>query len=147
LLLFVTGPAARVVERAFGQGENELPLFWAKGVLVAVSVVLAGLLFLVSDYTKVRLAVGAERSVLREVGRTLAFVFFYRPGALVAFALCELVSLAVLGVSAVVSSWVVPNGPWEVALLALVQQVTVLARMWVRLVFWSTELEIVRGNT
>jgi hypothetical protein len=147
LLLFVTGPVSTAVGQVFGRGEDEMPLFWATGALYALSVVVAALLFAISDYTKVRLAVGVERSVVREVGRTLAFLFAYRPGALVAFALCESVSLAVLGVSAVVSSWVVPNGLWEVALLALVQQLIMLARMWVRLVFWSTELEIVRGNT
>jgi hypothetical protein len=145
-LLLVTGPAFSVVGQAFGRGENEAPLFWATGALYAVSVILAALLFAVSDYTKVRLAVGIERSVLRELGRTLAFLFVYRPGALFAFALCESVSLAVLGVSAVVSSWVAPSGLWEVALLALLQQLIMFARMWVRLVFWSTELEIVRGT-
>lgn len=146
LLLFVTGPASTVVAQAFGHGENEMPLFWAKGALYAASVVVAALLFAISDYTKVRLALGAERSVVRELGRTLAFLFVNRPGALVAFALCECLSLAVLAVSAVVSSWVVPSGIWEVVLLALVQQLIMLARMWVRLVFWSTELEFVRGN-
>jgi hypothetical protein len=146
VLLLMNGPAAALVERVARGSDAEWPALGLNLVRYGATFVLLGAVVLVADYTRVRMILDDSPSALAEAGRSVGFVLA-RPAAIGAFALCELLSLAVLAVAAVLNRADRPATAPGVAALLVAYQAVMLARMWVRLTFWSAELEIVRGDT
>jgi len=116
------------------------------GIIFAV--VMFFLLFLVNmifDYAKIRTVVGDGRSMIVQTGKAIGFVFknFGRTMGLYYFiGVLGIVFMVIYGVVEPQISQVTPL----LVLLAFVwQQVYMLARIWVRLTFFSSQLNLFMG--
>ncbi|MDH5406185.1 MAG: hypothetical protein OEX80_06570, partial [Candidatus Aminicenantes bacterium] len=112
------------------------------------AVVMFFLLFLVNmifDYAKIRTVVGDGRSMIVQTGKAIGFVFknFGRTMGLYYFiGVLGIVFMVIYGVVEPRISQVTPL----LVLLAFVwQQVYMLARIWVRLTFFSSQLNLFMG--
>jgi hypothetical protein len=107
---------------------------------------------LVLDYAQVRAVVEDRRSMVGAVRASLAFIRRNWVNALALFAL----DYAMLGAVVAWYVWLEPGwylrfGPtrpvgWTIAALLVVNQAYVIARLWIRLVFWASETALFQSR-
>ena len=146
ILYFVLVPNVYKIVNSVSQTAFSERVPMVIGLIFAV--VMFFLLFLVNmifDYAKIRTVVGDSRSMLKETGRAIAFVFrnFGRTMGLYYFiGLLGIVFMVIYGVVEPQISQITPL----LVLLAFVwQQVYMLGRIWVRLTFFSSQLNLFIG--
>ena len=117
-------------------------------VALILSVVMFFLLFLVNmifDYAKIRTVVGDSRSMLKETGRAIAFVFKNFGKTLGLYYFIGLLGIAFMVIYGTVEPQILQTTPLLVLLAFVWQQVYMLGRIWVRLTFFSSQLNLFMG--
>lgn len=144
VLWVMNGPVAWLVERTVGEAANEWPVLIATALRYGLTILLLFGVLLVADYARVLITLDGAASALGAVSLALQYVVA-RPAAVGAFVLCEGVSLLTFGFVWALQQAPEPAGWAGLLALVVAQQAIMVARMWTRLVFWATEIEVVRG--
>jgi len=136
---------SRAGNKIWGEGSEQTPLVYWSWFRVALLFALCGLVGLVFDYARIRLVATDSTKAFRAAGAAIRFVFsnFGRTARLyVAVWAILLVLLAVYrGVAGIIGQAALSL----VVLLFLVRQAMVLARVWVQLLFYSSQAEMYRS--
>jgi hypothetical protein len=118
--------------------------FVALGLYAVVALLLAGC-NLIFDYAKVRAVVEDRRSMFGAVRAALGFIGRNRAAAILLYALDVALFLFVLAVYALVAPGA-GSGGFSLWIGFAVGQLYVLARLWVKLVFWASETALFQGR-
>ncbi len=134
-----------IINRIGGTADSER-VAMVLGLIFAV--VMFFLLFLVNmifDYAKIRTVVGNGKSMLKETGKAIGFVFknFGRTMGLYYF--IGVLGIIFMVIYSVVEPQISQVTPLLVLLAFVWQQVYMLARIWVRLTFFSSQLNLFMG--
>jgi len=127
----------RVYRLAIHDMSVERNAFGVRLVLYAIFLALVGAANLVFDYTKVRAVVEDRRSMIGALGASARFIR-RNPGALALYLLNVAVFVLCVAAYAVVAPGASGSGAAVWAGVAI-GQVYVLARLWIKLVFWASE--------
>jgi hypothetical protein len=100
---------------------------------------------LVLDYAKVRIVVEDRRSVLGALGGAVRFLRRHGGAAATLYLADAVLFAAVLAVYAAVAPGAGSTG-WSMWLGFAIGQLYVLARLWVKLVFWASETAFFQGR-
>ena len=117
-------------------------LSWGRLLLVAFFFILINMIF---DYAKVRIVVEEGRSAIAAGFRSIKFVFKNFRKTLAVYLLCFLLGVIVIAIYNPLES-VLPQytRKWVIAVFIL-QQLFILARVYVRLTFFSSEVILYEG--
>jgi hypothetical protein len=128
--------------KIWGEGSEATPLIHWGWFRAAVLLCLLGLVNLVFDYARVRLVADDQRKTLRATIAAFRFVWKNLPSTLglyaIVCAIAGLIFAAYLGVSHSLAQ----TSLGLVLILLLVRQGMVLAKVWSRLLFYSTACEL-----
>ncbi len=146
ILYFLIGAnLSRLVNRLGVTAFSErLPM--VVGLIFAV--VMFFLLFLVNmifDYAKVRTVVGEGRSMLKETGKAIGFVFKNFGKTMGLYYFLDLLGIAFMVIYGVVEPLISQATLFLVLLAFVWQQIYMLGRIWVRLTFFSSQLNLFMG--
>jgi hypothetical protein len=114
-------------------------LFLVKNILLGVVLLLAVMVF---DYAKIRLVMERSRSVLAECLWTLRFVSDHRWLTLGVFYAVGLVGVALMVLYLSVDALLTPKSLWVLVAAFVLQQAFMFSRMWLRVAFYSAEMEL-----
>ena len=123
----------------------EQSAFFIRGVLYLVFGLILAACNIVFDYAKVRAVVEDRRSMVGAVGAGVRFIQRNSSGAFALYLADFALFLIVLAVYAAVAPDAGGAG-WSMWLGFLVGQAYVLARLWVKLVFWASETALFQGR-
>lgn len=147
-LLFYAAVAAlaagggKVIDKVWGEGLEAKPIIIGEWITQVVTFLLLGLVATVFDYAKVRLAVDGSRKTWRAAIGSARFVFcnFSRTmGGWAVVTLCGVVFFVLWrGVENAIES----RTMGAVVLLILAQQLYVISRIWIRLMYWGVAIEL-----
>lgn len=141
-LLVFRGVSRLAIEKAWGEGMEEAPVYVARQASMAILLLLAGYAVTVVDFTRARLAAEGSRRALATLVRTMRWVAMnpvltFGPWAILGcvFALVTVVYLKV-------SNWIPTSAIPLVVFLIILQQAYVLARVVLRFAGWGATIEI-----
>jgi len=141
----VNAGLAAIGEKIWGKGSEATPLVHWSWFRAAVILTLLGLVNLVFDYTAIRLVAEDSRQPFRGLWRScrLLFANFGRTAGLAAvlWAIMLLLIAVYFGISQLFAQRTLA----AVFVLLLVRQAMVLARIWSRLLFYSSQCEMYDG--
>lgn len=123
--------------RDWTQEKYVLFINWGRLLVAAFLFMVVNMVF---DYAKVRLVVEQGRSALAATFRALQFVFKHLSLTLRVFLLCALLGLLIVALYNPLEHILPQNTKRWVILVFLLQQCFILARMYVRLTFFSSEI-------
>lgn len=112
--------------------------FAVRVALYAVFTLLIAVFNLLFDYAKVRAVVEDRRSMLGALAGSVRFVRS-NPAAVVVYTINVALFLAVVAAYAVVAPGA-PAAGWKTWAVIVIGQLYVLARLWVKLTFWASEV-------
>jgi hypothetical protein len=135
----------RLGRRLIANATDERVAFSVRLALYAVFGLSLALCNLVFDYTKVRTVVEDRRSVIGAIVASLRFIVRNRAAAVALYALDAALFVATLVLYAIVAPGVGGAG-WSVWMALAIGQLYVLARLWVKLVFWASETALFQGR-
>jgi len=146
ILYFIVVPNAYKIVNRLGETAFSERVPMVVGLIFAI--VMFFLIFLVNmifDYAKIRTVVGDGRSMLKETGRSIGFVFrnFGRTMGLYYF--IGLLGIVFMVIYGAVEPLILQTTPLLVLLAFVWQQVYMLGRIWVRLTFFSSQLNLFLG--
>jgi hypothetical protein len=145
LILAIGAGMSKGADKIWRDGLVAAPLVYAGWVRGAVVLVLFALVNMVFDYAKIRMVTDYSRSAFRATGRSIRFVFSHlgRCAAVWAtlFAFGLLLYLAYDRLAALVPK-VTMTGIWVMLFL---QQLYIVARIWLRLNFWAAQTHLYLG--
>jgi hypothetical protein len=133
--------ALKVLDR---QATTEWPALIISNVRILALVLLLGLVSMFFDYVKIGLVTGARKKALRETWRTLAFVGRRFLKAWGLYLLSGLVFVLLTLIYLEIARVLPKNRPLLVLLFFFWQQLYVLGRQASKLLFFATELELVK---
>ena len=145
LALALFFPLLRVLLEALQRrAATEWPVLIAGNIRILSLVLLLGLVSMFFDYVKIGLATGGRRSVLKESGLTLKFLWrrFFRAWALYLSAGLAFILLTLLYLE--VARLLPKDRPLLVLVFFAWQQLYVIGRQASRVLFFATELEFFR---
>jgi hypothetical protein len=128
----------RLGRRLLANATDERVAFFVRLALYAVFGLSLALCNMVFDYTKVRTVVEDRRSVIGAIVASLRFIARNRVAAVTLYALDTGLFVATLILYAIVAPGVGGAG-WSVWMGLAIGQLYVVARLWVKLVFWASE--------
>jgi hypothetical protein len=131
----------RIFPRLTHEMTVERTAFLVRVVLYALFLLLLGACSLVFDYAKVRAVVEDRRSMVGALAAAIRFVL-RQPAAAALYLLNWAVFVLVLVVYAVVA----PGAGAMMWVVFTVGQVYIAARLWVKLVFWASEIALFQSR-
>jgi len=122
---------------------SEWPLIWSSNIKFLILLLLFSIVRMFFDYVRVRLVVEDSRKTIRATLLTFRFVFtrFFKAWGL--YIMAGLVTL-VFGAIYLVGAKIIPNSGILFALLLIWQQFYVISKMWTKILFFSSELHLVK---
>jgi len=114
-------------------------LYWLKNIVPGVALLFAIMVF---DYAKIRLVMDRSNRVLTESLRALRFVRGRRWITLGVFYALGLVGVALALIYAGLDALLTPKSWWVLVPAFLVQQAFMFSRMWLRVAFYSSQMEL-----
>jgi hypothetical protein len=123
----------------------ERTAFFLRAGLYLVFALLVAAVNLLFDYAKVRAIVEDRRSMLGAIRAALGFLNRNRGPAVTIYLIDFLLFVVVLALY-----WFVApgagTGGWSIWIGLAIGQLYILARLWVKLVFWATEIALFQGR-
>ena len=123
----------------------ERTAFLLRATLYLAFGLLVGACNLIFDYAKVRTVVEDRWSMLAAVAGAVRFIWRNLGAAVALYAADVLLFLAIVAAYAAVAPGA-GGGGWSVWWGLVVSQLYVLARLWVKLVFWASETALYQGR-
>jgi hypothetical protein len=123
--------------RTWTQEKFVLLLAWMRLLTVAFLFLVVNMIF---DYAKVRMAVEEKRSAVGSTVQSIKFVFKNFRKTFALFLFCVLMGLIIIAIYNPLEQWLPQNGKRGVILVFLLQELFILARIYVRLTFFSGEV-------
>lgn len=142
IVLAIFGGWNKAADKLWGEGLEAKPLMLAEWGGQALLVLLLGAVATVFDYAKVRLAVDGSRKSLRAAFGSARFVVGNFGRTIGGWAAVSVVGVLMFVLWRTVENAVESRTMGAVLLLLLVQQVYVLSRVWVRLMYWGVAIEL-----
>jgi hypothetical protein len=136
---------ARAGNKIWDEGSEQTPLVYFAWFRMALLLALCGLVGLIFDYGRIRLVAADSPKAFRAAGAAIRFVFsnFGRTARL--YLAVWAILLVLLAVYRGMAGIVGQASLGLVVLLFLVRQIMVLARVWVQLLFYSSQAEMYRS--
>lgn len=145
IALLINSVLKALQQAIWGEGMVETPVFYSTRIRICLLVFLLVVVGMVTDYARIRLVVEPGRSAIRAMSWSIKFV-------LRNFGRCLLIWIVLMLLGAVLYllygriAALAPQGSLGGALLlAGIQQVYVMSRLWLRLVFWASQAEMYLG--
>jgi len=129
-----------IANAALRESANEPLIFWMKILRYAIMGFLLLFINMVFDYAKIATVVSDGRRMLRTAFRGFGFVFSHLGRTLGLYYLLILLGAILLSLYLSVSYWVLSAS--VVILVFLWQQLYSVARVWVRLLFFSSQMAL-----
>jgi hypothetical protein len=136
---------SKIGNKLWGEGSEETPLVYWNWFRVAVMLLLFGFVNLVSDYGRIHMVARDTRGAFRATAESIRFVLgnFGRTAGL--YALIWVVLLMVLAVYRGIEGIIGQSTLVLALMLFVIRQTTALARVWMQLLFYSSETEMYRA--
>ena len=129
-----------IADSALKESAHEPLIFWMKVLRYAVIGFLLLFINMVFDYAKISTVVSDERRMIRTALRSFGFVFSHPGRTLGLYYMVAIVGAILLALYLSVSYWVLPA---TIIVLTLIwQQLYSVARVWVRLLFFSSQMAL-----
>jgi hypothetical protein len=138
---------AAIGDKVWGEGSEAAPLIHFGWFRAALVLLLLGLVNLIFDYASIRLVAENGRKPFRLALGSFRFVWRHFGATSRLAAALWAIKLAIVAVYFGVSRLLPQASMGPVVLLLLVRQVTVLARIWSRLLFVASQAEMYDGLT
>ena len=132
----------KAADRMWGEGLEAKPLMLAGWAGQVVLVLLLGFVATIFDYAKVRLAVDGSRKSLRAALGAARLVACNLSRTMGGWAVVTVAGVLFFVLWRTVENAVESRSMGAVLLLLVVQQVYVLSRVWVRLMYWGVAIEL-----
>jgi hypothetical protein len=116
----------------------EQTVFYWRLLMYAVFTALLALTAVVFDYAKVRAVVEDRRSMLGALTAAVRFIGRNAPAVVTLYVLDVLLFLIVIGIYAAIA----PSAATPVWAAVVISQAYIVARLWVKLVFWASEIAL-----
>jgi hypothetical protein len=140
--LGVRAGLAAIGRKLWGEGSVAAPLIYWSWFYTAVTLLLLGVVHLIFDYAAIRLVAQDSRQAWRGLWRACRFVWrHFGPVARLVAALW-IILLALTAIYFGISKLFVQTSVAAVLVLLIVRQAAVLARIWSRLLFYSSQCEM-----
>jgi hypothetical protein len=142
LLAAVNGGLDKFAGNLWGEGMEAAPLVKFDWFRQGVMILLLGWLLTGFDYAKVRLANGRNRSAIAAAFGGVSFVTTNLRRTMGAWLTVSVFGLLFLLLWSVGEHFITGRSMGAVLLLLVFQQIYVLSRIWVRLMYWGAAVEI-----
>lgn len=123
--------------RTWTQEKFVLLLSWMRLLTVAFLFLVVNMIF---DYAKVRMVIDDKRSAVGSTVKSIKFVLKNFRKTFALFLFCVLMGLIIIAIYNPLEQWLPQNGKRGVILVFLLQELFILARVYVRLTFFSGEV-------
>jgi len=146
ILYFLVGANLSKIVNRLGETAFSERVPMVVGLIFAV--VMFFLLFLVNmifDYAKIRTVVGNGRSMLKETGKAIGFVFKDFGKTMGLYYFIGLLGIVFMVIYGVVEPLISQTTLLLILLAFVWQQIYMLGRIWVRLTFFSSQLNLFMG--
>jgi hypothetical protein len=130
------------IDRLWGEGMEAKPVMIGGWVMQVAGFLLLGLVATIFDYAKVRLAVDSSRKSWRAAFGSARLVLTNPGKTMGAWAAICVVGLLFFVLWRSVENAIEARTLGAVLLLLAVQQIYVLSRVWIRLMFWGVAIEL-----
>lgn len=132
VVLLVWFPVTLLFDGFFDTMKTDRALFFAFGGIFLFSLLLFGLLKIISDYAKFHIFLRKQKTVLPAIWSATKYVFrrFFKLYAL--FLMLLVAPLVAFAVYALLNHWIGMNSAVSILIMFLVQQVFVFTRGWLR---------------
>jgi len=128
-------------EKVWGEGSVQAPLvYWGWGRML-VLLALTGLVTLIVDYARIQLVATESRKTIRSTIASIRFVFSHFRQTTVLCVVLWMLTGFVVSAYWTMANIVQQTSMGLVMLLFVVRQITVLARIWCQLLFYSAQSE------
>jgi len=134
----------RLFPRMIHEVAVERTAFLIRVALYVIFLILLGTCSLIFDYAKVRAVVEDRRSALGAVAGSIRFVR-RNPGAITLFVMNIAAFVLIVLLYAMLAPGAGGSGV-TMWLVALIGQIYIAARLWVKLVFWASETALFQGR-
>jgi len=147
-LLFYVAVAAlaagggKLADKLWGEGREEKPIVISEWITQTVTLLLLGLVATIFDYAKIRLAVDGSRKTWRAAIGSARFVFCNFSRTMGGWAVVTLFGVVFFVLWRAVENAVESRTIGAVLMLIAAQQVYVISRIWIRLMYWGVAIEL-----
>lgn len=147
-LLFYAAVAAlaagggKAIDKVWGEGMAAKPLMIGEFVIQVAGFLLLGLVATIFDYAKVRLAVDGSRKTWRAAVGSAKFVFGNFGKTMGGWAAVTMAGALFFVLWRAVENAIESRTIGAVLLLIAAQQVYVISRIWIRLMYWGVAIEL-----
>ena len=129
-----------IAKSALEESANEPLIFWMTASRYGVVLLLLLFVNMVFDYAKIATVISGGRRMFRTTFRAFGFVFSHLGRTLGLYYLVILLGGILLALYLTVSYWLIPAS--VVVLVFVWQQLYSVARVWVRLLFFSSQMAL-----
>lgn len=147
-LLFYAAVAAlaagggKLADKLWGEGMEAKPIVISEWITQTVTLLLLGLVATIFDYAKIRLAVDGSRKTWRAAIGSARFVFCNFSRTMGGWAVVTLFGVVFFVLWRAVENAVESRTIGAVLMLVAAQQVYVISRIWIRLMYWGVAIEL-----
>ncbi|MBZ5725400.1 MAG: hypothetical protein LAP87_10410 [Acidobacteriia bacterium] len=143
IAVFVVGGLLSFMGRKlWGEGSAATPLVYGSWFRAAVLICLLGFVGLAFDYARISLVAEDSRKAFRTAFRSFRFVWRNLRRTVALYVMLWVIAVALIAAYFGVSLVVPQTSMAMVLLLLLVRQATMIARMWSRLLFYASQVEM-----
>jgi hypothetical protein len=126
----------------FISGNNAL-IYIIPGLILLFLILFTNMLF---DYAKIKTVAEDRRGMFRTAFSTLKFVFHHLGKILGLYYLIFLVAVILIIILLFIKDLIIPAHWGLIIVLFIVQQLIILARLWIRMLFFSGQLQFYNGS-
>jgi len=132
----------KAIDKLWGGGMEAKPVMIGGWVMQVVGFLLLGLVATIFDYAKVRLAVDSSRKTWRAAFGSAKLVLTNPGRTMGAWAAISIFGLLCFVLWRTIENAIESGTLSAVVLLLALQQIYVLSRIWIRLMFWGVAIEL-----
>jgi len=132
----------KAIGKVWGEGMEARPVVTGEFAIQVLTFLLLGLVATIFDYAKVRLAVDRGRKTWRAAFGSAKFVFGNFGRTMGGWAVVTLLGALLFVLWRAVENAVEARTMGAVLLLILAQQLYVISRIWIRLMYWGVAIEL-----
>ncbi len=147
LVYLLRGKLFMTIFGATMDNSTEWPSFW---MILGVNILALFLLCLVNmifDYAKIATVVKQKKSMIIQTGKAIGFVFKHFSKTLRLYYLIFLVGAILIVIYALIEPLFDQTVLWTLILFFIIQQLFILGKIWIRLTFYASQLELYKKLT
>ncbi|HNY41773.1 MAG TPA: hypothetical protein PKJ41_15340 [Bryobacteraceae bacterium] len=142
VVLALAAGGLRIAGKIWGEGMEAKPAIIGEWVIQALSFLLLGLVATIFDYAKVRLAVDGSRKTWRAAFASAGLVFKNVGKTMGGWAAVTAMGVLFFVLWRALENAVLSRTIGAVVLLIVAQQLYVISRIWIRLMYWGVAIEL-----